>query len=841
MVFGIVKRLLVGRPMQSNRLGHTLLPKKIALPVFASDALSSVAYATEEILIVLSAGGIALFSYTPWIALAVMVLMLVVVASYRQNVHAYPSGGGDYEVASTNLGQRVGLAVASALMVDYTLTVAVSVSAGVANLASAFPGLASHVTLIAVLVVTAIALINLRGVRESGTAFAIPTYCFIGVVTLMIAWGGTRLGLGHHLRAESAGYHPPAHQYGGLLLLFLLLRAFSSGCTALTGVEAISNGVPAFRKPKSKNAATTLALLGGIAVSMFAGVTALALVSHVHVCPSSSQCIGLPRGQAQPTVIAQVGSAVFGGASPLFYVLSLATALILVLAANTAFNGFPVLASILSRDGFLPRQLHTRGDRLAFSNGILLLSGFAILLIIIFQASPTRLIQLYIVGVFVSFVCSQTGMLRHWNRNLRVTTDSRLRRHMIRTRVINTVGACFTAVVLVIVLVTKFASGAWIVVVAMPVIWLTMRGIGRHYASVARELTPQEGHPQPLTLPASNRAIVLVSKLHLPTLRALAYAQATQPSHLHAVTVDVDETETHALQEQWDRAGIPVPLTIVASPYREVTRPVTDYVKRLRRESPRDIVTVYIPEYVLGHWWEQVLHNQSALRLKARLLLQPGVVVASVPYQLKSSARLAGPASRHAVRFGRQPEPRRVEMHDVRPGALPGVHPVAPSAGERVAGSAGEGAPTAGERVAGSAGEGAPSGKEEGARRRGEPAGKGRPLKRLTAHPDALHAEELQAEISDASATPIAECADREVASVAGTLRTVTLRPHGDSLTMEADLWDGTGNVTLVWLGRRNIPGIQPGRRIVAHGRVTHIKGEPTIFNPTYELRPRGD
>src|SRR6266581_7999313 len=684
MVFGIVKRLLVGRPMQSNRLGHTLLPKKIALPVFASDALSSVAYATEEILIVLSAGGIALFSYTPWIALAVMVLMLVVVASYRQNVHAYPSGGGDYEVASTNLGQRVGLAVASALMVDYTLTVAVSVSAGVANLASAFPGLASHVTLIAVLVVTAIALINLRGVRESGTAFAIPTYCFIGVVTLMIAWGGTRLGLGHHLRAESAGYHPPAHQYGGLLLLFLLLRAFSSGCTALTGVEAISNGVPAFRKPKSKNAATTLALLGGIAVSMFAGVTALALVSHVHVCQSSAACQGLPHGQTLRTVIAQVGRTVFGGSSPLFYLLQIVTALILVLAANTAFNGFPVLASILSRDGFLPRQLHTRGDRLAFSNGILLLSGFAILLIVIFQASPTRLIQLYIIGVFVSFVCSQSGMIRHWNRNLRVTTDARARRHMMRSRVINTVGAAFTAVVLVIVLVTKFASGAWIVVVAMPVIWLTMRGIGRHYASVARELTPTDGHA--LTLPASNRAIVLVSKLHLPTLRALAYAQATQPSHLHAVTVDVDETETHALQEQWDRAGIAIPLTVVASPYREVTRPVTDYVKRLRRESPRDIVTVYIPEYVLGHWWEQVLHNQSALRLKARLLLQPGVVVASVPYQLKSSARLAGPASRHAVRFGRQPEPRRVEMHDVRPGALPGVHPGAPSAGERVAG-----------------------------------------------------------------------------------------------------------------------------------------------------------
>ncbi len=763
MVFGVVKRLLVGRPVQSDRLGHTLLPKRIALPVFASDALSSVAYATEEILLVLSLGGIAFFGYTPWIALAVGVLMLVVVASYRQNVHAYPSGGGDYEVASTNLGQRVGLVVASALMVDYTLTVAVSVSAGVANLASAFPALDSHVTLVAVLVVATIALINLRGVRESGTAFAIPTYCFIGAVTLLIIWGLTRLALGHHLHAESAAYQiQKTREYGGLLLLFLLLRAFSSGCTALTGVEAISNGVPAFRKPKSKNAATTLALLGIIAVSMFAGVTALALISHVHICQTASLC-GLPAGQAQKTVIAQVGLAVFGNGSPLFYFLQLVTALILVLAANTAFNGFPVLASILARDSFLPRQLRTRGDRLAYSNGILLLSGFAILLIIVFQASPTRLIQLYIIGVFVSFVCSQTGMIRHWNRLLRTTTDRAARRHMFRSRVINTIGACFTAVVLVIVLVSKFASGAWIVVVAMPVIWLTMRGIHRHYENVAAELVPPA--EAPVTLPASNRAIVLVSKLHLPTLRALAYARATRPSHIEAITVNVDEAETLRLIQEWDRSDIPVPLTVVASPYREITRPVVQYVKQLRRESPRDIVTVFIPEYVLGHWWEQVLHNQSALRLKARLLQQRGVVVASVPYQLRSATQAAAAAGL----------PWKA--------ALP-------------------------------------------------------PLRRLTAGRDVLHAQEVQAEIDGRNATPIGGCADREVADVAGILRSVTLRPRGPSLTMEADLWDGTGHVTLVWLGRRNIPGVQPGRRIVVRGRVAQIKGERTIYNPVYELQP---
>jgi amino acid transporter len=769
MVFGVAKRLLVGRPMQSDRLGHTLLPKRIALPVFASDALSSVAYATEEILLVLSLGGIAFFSYTPWIALAVGVLMLVVVASYRQNVHAYPSGGGDYEVASTNLGQPVGLAVASALLVDYTLTVAVSVSAGVANLASAFPSLESHVTLIAVLVVAAIAVINLRGVRESGTAFAIPTYCFIGVVALLIIWGLTRLGLGHHLVAQSASYHiEQTKQYTGLLLIFLLLRAFSSGCTALTGVEAISNGVPAFRKPKSKNAATTLALLGAIAVSMFAGVTALALVSHVHICQTAADC-GLPAGAAQKTVIAQVGLAVFGSGSFLFYFLQLVTALILVLAANTAFNGFPVLGSILARDGFLPRQLRSRGDRLAYSNGILLLSGFAILLIAVFQASPTRLIQLYIIGVFVSFTCSQTGMIRHWNRLLKTTTDRAARLHMYRSRIINSIGAVFTGVVLVIVLFSKFASGAWIVVVAMPVIWLTMRGIHRHYENVALELVPPADGP--VTLPASNRAIVLVSKLHLPTLRALAYARATRPSKLEAIIVNVDEAETARLKEEWDRADIPVPLTVVASPYREITRPVVQYVKQLRRESPRDIVTVFIPEYVLGHWWEQVLHNQSALRLKARLLQQRGVVVASVPYQLKSATKVQAAAKAQAGLSVK--------------GALP-------------------------------------------------------PLRRLTAGRDELHAEELQAEVQLTAAQPIIDCGDREVVDVTGILRSVTLRPRGPSLTMEADLWDGTGNVTLVWLGRRNIPGVEPGRRIVVHGRVAQIKGDRTIYNPIYELQPTG-
>jgi amino acid transporter len=830
MMLGIAKRVLVGRPMQSERLGHTLLPKKIALPVFASDALSSVAYATEEILLVLSLGGLAFIGYTPWIALGVALLMLVVVASYRQNVHAYPSGGGDYEVTTTNLGQRVGVTVASALMVDYTLTVAVSVSAGVANLASAFPALDPHLALVAVLIVAAIAVMNLRGVKESGIAFAIPTYCFVGSVGLMIVWGVVKLGLGDHLQAQSAHYSIRApQQFAGLALIFLLLKAFSSGCTALTGVEAISNGVPAFRKPKSKNAATTLAMLGAIAVAMFAGVTALALVAHVHA-GEQSDLLGVPAGVTPKTVIAQVGGAVFGLSSPLFYILELFTALILVLAANTAFNGFPVLASILAKDGFLPRQLRTRGDRLAYSNGILLLSGFAIVLIIAFNASPTRLIQLYIVGVFVSFTCSQTGMIRHWNRLLRGTNNAKTRLRMIRSRTINTIGAIVTGAVLVIVVVSKFANGAWIAVAAMVVIWFTMQGIRRHYASVALELTPDE--ESAVTLPASNISIVLVSKLHKPTLRALAYARATKPARLEAITVDVDEAETQRLKEEWDDSHLAMPLTVVSSPYREITRPVIEYVKRLRRESPRDIVTVYIPEYVLGHWWEQLLHNQSALRLKARLLLQPGVVVASVPYQLRSAARASAAFARPGDAAGRPAATTAGPAQQAGPARSRAGQTGVPRAGQtgvpRAGQTAGPAWPDDGEQPA-------PPGTDSAAEPRA-------PLRSLTADKDALHAAELRAEINEITrggrCTPIAESVAGERVEVAGTLRAVTLRPHGPSLTMEADLFDGTGSVTLIWLGRRNIAGVQPGRRIVVHGRLTNIRGRRAIYNPSYELRP---
>ncbi|HEX3650202.1 MAG TPA: APC family permease [Pseudonocardiaceae bacterium] len=674
----VTKRLMLGRPVRSDLLSHTLLPKRIALPVFASDALSSVAYAPEEIFRTLSVAGLSAYAFAPWIGLVVAVVMLTVVASYRQNVHAYPSGGGDYEVSSTNLGGRFGLTVASALLVDYVLTVAVSTSSGIANIGSAIPYIGQHVVLFCILVIVLLTVMNLRGVRESGAAFAIPTYGFMVGVFGMIIWGLTRSAAGGDIEAQSAQFHLAAanNSLVGFAFAFLILRSFSSGSAALTGVEAISNGVPAFRKPKSKNAATTLLLMGTVAVAMFLGIIALARLTHVNFADNpATQLVGAPPGYHQQTMIAQVASAVFSNFRPAFYYVSFVTGIILVLAANTAFNGFPVLGSILAQDSYLPRQLHTRGDRLAYSNGILFLAVFAGVLIVAFDGDATRLIQLYIVGVFVSFNCSQAGMIRHWNRLLRTETDRAARRKMRRSQAINTFGLCMTAVVLVIVVITKFFAGAWIAIAAMVVFFLLMSGIRRHYSRVAEELAATE---EDTVLPAHNHAIVLVSKLHLPTMRALAYAKATRPDSLVALTVNVDERDTRELMRRWGEENYHVPLKVIESPYREITRPVLDYVRRMRKDNPRDVVTVFIPEYVLGRWWEQILHNQSALRLKGRLLFQPGVMVTSVPWQLASSAKARARAVRRAgkvlaapgsVRRGfqpRRPEPGQPGRPDER-------------------------------------------------------------------------------------------------------------------------------------------------------------------------------
>ncbi|WP_030166777.1 APC family permease [Spirillospora albida] len=666
----LVKRVLLGRALRSAQQHEQLLPKRIALPVFASDALSSVAYAPQEILLALGAGGLVMYHYTPWVAAAVVVILLTVVASYRQNVRAYQSGGGDFEVATTNLGDNWGVLVASALMVDYVLTVAVSVSSGVENLGALLKFMQPHEVVVALVIVALLTVANLRGLKEAGAAFAVPTYLFMFAIGSMLLWGALRLLTGDELRAETAGYEVrgEAVDVAGFALVFLLLRAFSSGCAALTGVEAISNGVPAFKKPKGDNAAATLLLLGVVAMTMFGGVTAFAYITDARFAEpdQGSHLVDPATGQeihnADP-VVAQVAHTVFSNFTPGFALVAIMTALILFLAANTAFNGFPVLGSVLAQNRYLPRQLHTRGDRLAFSNGIIILATMAGLLIYAYDASVSKLIPLYTVGVFVSFTVSQIGMVRHWNRLLRAETDPAQRRRMKSSRGINAFGATLTGVVLIVVLITKFALGAYIVCIAMPVLFVLMKSIRKHYDRVATELEPSG---EDVVLPARNHGIVLISKIHKPTLRALAYARATRPSTLEAVSVAVDADESRRLQEAWDALDVPVPLKILDSPYREITRPVLAYVKNVRRKSPRDVVTVFIPEYVVGRWWEQLLHNQSALRLKGRLLFQPGVMVTSVPWQLHSSDRLKGRQEPPGPGSSRRP-PRGTA--DARPGA----------------------------------------------------------------------------------------------------------------------------------------------------------------------------
>ena len=649
-----IKRLLVGRALRSDKLGDTLLPKRIALPVFASSNLSSNAYATQEILIVLAVGGIALINSTIWIALAVALIMVVVIMSYRQNVRAYTSGGGDYEVVTKNLGRKPGLIVASSLMVDYIMTVAVSVSAAKDNLISVFPIVGNHGMFVAFALIILITVMNLRGLRDSGFLFAIPAYFFMASIAFVTVWAIVKISQGNVLKAESADWTITEQgSIAGIALVFLFARAFSSGCSALTGVEAISNGVPAFRKPKSENAAKTLTLLGIISVSLFMAITLLALKTGVKVTDKNENLIGLPEGAQQKTVIVQISDATFGNFSLGTLIVAVATALILIAAANTAFNGFPVLTSILSQDRFLPRQLHNRGDRLAFSNGILFLGLASAISVYIFDASVTRLIQLYILAVFTSVSFGQLGMIIHWTRNIKLTTDAAARSKMVISRTINAIGFIFTFSVLFIVLITKFTTGAWLVVLIIPILITLMGSIYSHYKKVSEELKLDSEDSQ--TLPSRIHGIVLVSKMHKPTLRAIYYARATRPSTLEAVTVLVDNQDTEDLKADWERLEIPIPLKVLDSPFREVTRPILDYVKNIKRESPRDVISIFVPQYVVGHWWEQLLHNQSALRLKSRLLFTPGVMVVSVPWQLISSENVKEKKSRPVIQNLRRP------------------------------------------------------------------------------------------------------------------------------------------------------------------------------------------
>ena len=662
----ILKRLLVGRPFRSDQTQPTVLPKRIALPVFASDPLSTAAYAPAQILMALSAAGGAAFIYAPWVAVAVAVVVLVVVASYRQTVRAYPSGGGDYEVASDNLGAVGGLAVASALLVDYMLTVAVSVAAAVDHLGALTPLVSTHRTGFAVAVVALLVAVNLRGVQQRGLLFALPTYAFLAAMVAMVGWGLWRiLGRGEQLRAPSADLEISGLEVSGGLagvaLVFLLLRAFASGSVALTGMQTLANQVPAFKPPKPRNAASALLTVGLITGALLVAIVALARLTGVrYVEQPDAQIVGAGPDYVQPPVTAQLAETVFDQAPAVAFVVLAVTALVLVFAANTTFDGFPVLGAVLAGDRYLPRQLHTRGDRLAFSNGILLLGVGASVLVIAFRANVVALIHLYIVGVFVAFTLSQVGMVRHWQRVLRTERDPVNRRRVNRARAINTFGATLTGVVLVVILVAKFNRGAWISIALMAVVYLLMRAIRRHYDTVARELAPVQVRP---VLPARNHAVVLVSRLHQPAMRALAYATATRPDTLTAVTVNVDPDDTRLLLSEWEGRGMEVPLTVIDSPYREITRPVIDYVKSIRRSSPRDVVTVFIPEYVVGRWWENLLHNQSALRLKSRLHVEPGVMVTSVPWQLASSSgkdstdrMVRGPRTGGVPDFERAPE-----------------------------------------------------------------------------------------------------------------------------------------------------------------------------------------
>jgi amino acid transporter len=547
--------------------------------------------------------------------------------------------------------------------------VAVSISSGAQYAASAVGALSGHEATFATVLVILLAAMNLRGIRESGTFFAIPTYAFMVAILGMCAYGMLQLATGTLPDVESASLDiAPAPGFDDSMttfaLMFLLARAFSSGCAALTGVEAISNGVPAFRRPKSKNAATTLLMLGAIAITMMLSVIALAnKMGLKYVDPHDLHRLTrngepLEAGYDQHTVIAQIAKAVFIDFPPGFYFVVTVTGIILVLAANTAFNGFPVLGSILAQDGYAPRALGSRGDRLAYSNGIVFLALMAIILIQAFDAEVTRLIQLYIVGVFVSFTLSQLGMIRHWTRNLRAEKDPGVRRHMLRSRVINAVGLTFTAVVLVIVLITKFLAGAWIAILAMSIFFVIMRAIRRHYDNVALELAADEDDK---ILPTRVHAIVLVSKLHKPTLRALAFAKATRPNVLEGVYVASDAASTDRLLHDWEERNLGVPLKVLFSPYREVVKPIVDYASQIRKANPRGVVAVYIPEYVVGRWWEQLLHNQTALRLKGRLLFTPGVMVTSVPYQLRSS---------QIAREREEREGTRVRAGDLRRGRV---------------------------------------------------------------------------------------------------------------------------------------------------------------------------
>lgn len=662
---GRLKRVVVGRALRNEEAPHERLTKKVALAVFSSDALSSTAYATEEILLVLAVavafGQAGSFEYVIPISIGIALLLAIVTLSYRQTIHAYPTGGGAYIVAKENLGTVPGLVAGASLLIDYVLTVSVSIAAGVAAITSAAQGtslewISDYRVLICVAMIVLIGVANLRGVRESGSLFALPTYMFLVSFLFMIGYGliyyflygGAAAPVDENIKLAE-GYIPQA------LTLFLILGAFSNGCSALTGVEAISNGVQAFKAPESKNASRTLISMAVLLGVMFLGTSTLAYLFGVHP-------------HAEETVISQFARQIFtGGMGWFYFVVQAATAAILILAANTAFADFPRLSSLLARDRFLPRQFANRGDKLVFSNGIIILAVLASVLVVIFAGDTSRLIPLYAVGVFLSFTLSQSGMVRHWLRVRRgeisddaihdtgveseiaipdahlaveqsgtsrfVTDEVTERTRWLRSLAINLIGAIATFVVLSVFVATKFMHGAWLVVVTIPMLVFAFLMIHKHYVSVARQLSIEEFIDT--SVPLRNTVIVPISGIHRGTLNALRYAKSISPEDVRAVYVDFDETATARLKERWEKLNIGVPLKILPSPYRELTRPLLRYINRIERRHENDVITIVVPEFVPAKWWQHLLHNQSSLLLKGALLFREGVIVTNIPYHLK--------------------------------------------------------------------------------------------------------------------------------------------------------------------------------------------------------------
>ncbi|MBM3219193.1 MAG: APC family permease [Candidatus Rokubacteria bacterium] len=603
-----LKRVLVGPPMSLAQAKHERLSKRVALAVFASDPLSSVAYATEQILLVLILAGTVALSYSLPIAVGIAALLAIVVMSYTQTVAAYPQGGGAYLVSKDNLGKYPSLVAAGAILTDYVLTVAVSVAAGIAAITSAFPTIARHRVLLCVAAVVAIGLANLRGLRESGRIFTIPTYFFVVSILAMIGYGMTATTFGWLAEAPYEP-HPPGLEGVGI---FLLLRAYAAGCTALTGVESVADGVAALKAPESRNAQKVLIAMGAISITMFLGITYLAYDFGI-----------VPGGEQ--TVVSKIARRVFGG-GVLYYTVQAATTLILLLAANTAYADFPRLSSIVARDRYLPRQFASQGDRLVFSNGIVMLSAFAILLLLLFSGDTDTLLPLYAIGVFLSFTLSQGGMVRRWMR---------LKPAGWRWRIwVSGAGALTTFVVLVTLTVTKFSEGAWIVVVVIPALVAVFVTIHRHYDEVAHELS-LTGFEGPPTL--QHTILIPIGDLHRGVVRALQYAKtlAGPDVAIRAVYVETDPARTTRLEEKWGQWGLGVPLVVLTSPYRSLLRPLLDYIDALQSRGSDHMITVVVPEFLPRRWWQHMLHNQTALVIKAALLFRRNTVVADVPYLLK--------------------------------------------------------------------------------------------------------------------------------------------------------------------------------------------------------------